>query len=75
MEKRADNLFAQLETIRGILDRIAQSQTDKLVSAGRFITMLFLVMSSLERPGVSLHDGFNVQQLTVAVLLSAYATA
>ncbi|CAL8342816.1 unnamed protein product [Lota lota] len=31
VEKRADNLFAQLETIRGILDRIAQSQTDKLV--------------------------------------------
>ncbi|KAG7278017.1 hypothetical protein CRUP_006182 [Coryphaenoides rupestris] len=31
VEKRTDNLFAQLETIRGILDRIAQSQTDKLV--------------------------------------------
>lgn len=31
VEKRADNLFAQLETIRGILDRIAQSQTDKMV--------------------------------------------
>lgn len=31
VEKRADKLFAQLETIRGILDRIAQSQTDKTV--------------------------------------------
>ncbi|XP_015225509.1 PREDICTED: charged multivesicular body protein 7 isoform X2 [Cyprinodon variegatus] len=31
VEKRADSLFAQLETIRGILDRIAQSQTDKKV--------------------------------------------
>ncbi|XP_013889028.1 charged multivesicular body protein 7 isoform X2 [Austrofundulus limnaeus] len=31
VEKRADNLFAKLETIRGILDRIAQSQTDKTV--------------------------------------------
>lgn len=31
VEKRADNLFAKLETIRGILDRIAQSQTDKMV--------------------------------------------
>ncbi|XP_041644345.1 charged multivesicular body protein 7 [Cheilinus undulatus] len=31
VEKRADNLFAQLESIRGILDRIAQSQTDKMV--------------------------------------------
>lgn len=33
MEKRADNLFAKLETIRGILDRIAQSQTDKMVKS------------------------------------------
>lgn len=31
VEKRADNLFAKLESIRGILDRIAQSQTDKMV--------------------------------------------
>uniref|UniRef100_UPI0037E8D6E9 charged multivesicular body protein 7 n=1 Tax=Semicossyphus pulcher TaxID=241346 RepID=UPI0037E8D6E9 len=31
VEKRSDNLFAQLESIRGILDRIAQSQTDKMV--------------------------------------------
>ncbi|XP_061585817.1 charged multivesicular body protein 7 isoform X2 [Cololabis saira] len=31
VEKRADGLFANLETIRGILDRIAQSQTDKMV--------------------------------------------
>ncbi|KAM4577495.1 charged multivesicular body protein 7 isoform 1-T1 [Odontesthes bonariensis] len=31
VEKRVDNLFAKLETIRGILDRIAQSQTDKMV--------------------------------------------
>ncbi|KAM4617079.1 charged multivesicular body protein 7 isoform 2-T3 [Polymixia lowei] len=31
VEKRVDSLFAQLENIRGILDRIAQSQTDRLV--------------------------------------------
>ncbi|XP_040899205.1 charged multivesicular body protein 7 [Toxotes jaculatrix] len=31
VEKRADNLFTKLESIRGILDRIAQSQTDKMV--------------------------------------------
>uniref|UniRef100_A0AAV2MT31 Charged multivesicular body protein 7 n=1 Tax=Knipowitschia caucasica TaxID=637954 RepID=A0AAV2MT31_KNICA len=31
VEKKADGLFAKLETIRGILDRIAQSQTDKMV--------------------------------------------
>ncbi|KAA8592778.1 hypothetical protein FQN60_018233 [Etheostoma spectabile] len=31
VEKRADSLFAKLESIRGILDRIAQSQTDKTV--------------------------------------------
>lgn len=31
VEKRAESLHAQLETIRGILDRIAQSQTDKTV--------------------------------------------
>nr|XP_061804729.1 charged multivesicular body protein 7 [Nerophis lumbriciformis] len=31
VEKRADNLSGQLESIRGILDRIAQSQTDKMV--------------------------------------------
>lgn len=31
VERRADNLFAKLESIRGILDRIAQSQTDKMV--------------------------------------------
>ncbi|KAF0033536.1 hypothetical protein F2P81_013602 [Scophthalmus maximus] len=31
VEKKADHLFAKLETIRGILDRIAQSQTDKMV--------------------------------------------
>ncbi|KAM6931296.1 charged multivesicular body protein 7 [Xenentodon cancila] len=31
VEKRADSLFANLETIRGILDRIGQSQTDKMV--------------------------------------------
>nr|XP_057926716.1 charged multivesicular body protein 7 [Doryrhamphus excisus] len=30
-EKRADGLFCQLESIRGILDRIAQSQTDEMV--------------------------------------------
>lgn len=32
VEKRADNLFAKLESIRAILDKIAQSQTDKMVS-------------------------------------------
>ncbi|XP_062307704.1 charged multivesicular body protein 7 isoform X1 [Osmerus eperlanus] len=31
VEKRADRLHAQLETVKGILDRIAHSQTDKLV--------------------------------------------
>ncbi|XP_044052918.1 charged multivesicular body protein 7 isoform X2 [Siniperca chuatsi] len=31
VEKRADNLFTKLESIRGILERIAQSQTDKMV--------------------------------------------
>lgn len=31
VEKKADSLFDKLETIRGILDRIAQSQTDKMV--------------------------------------------
>ncbi|XP_054906806.1 charged multivesicular body protein 7 isoform X2 [Poeciliopsis prolifica] len=31
VEKRADGLFAKLESIRGILERIAQSQTDKMV--------------------------------------------
>lgn len=33
VEKRADNLFAKLESIREILDRIAQSQSDKMVRA------------------------------------------
>lgn len=31
VERRADNLFAKVESIREILDRIAQSQTDKMV--------------------------------------------
>ncbi|KAK7933895.1 hypothetical protein WMY93_004791 [Mugilogobius chulae] len=31
VKKKADSLLAKLETIRGILDRIAQSQTDKMV--------------------------------------------
>ena len=31
MEMKADRLHAQIETIKGILDRIAHSQTDKLV--------------------------------------------
>ncbi|XP_024909669.1 charged multivesicular body protein 7 [Cynoglossus semilaevis] len=31
LEKRSDNLSSNLETIRGILDRIAQSETDKMV--------------------------------------------
>ncbi|XP_056274868.1 charged multivesicular body protein 7 [Pseudoliparis swirei] len=31
VEKRTDSLFAKLESIRGILDRIAHSQTDKMV--------------------------------------------
>ncbi|XP_076846329.1 charged multivesicular body protein 7 [Brachyhypopomus gauderio] len=31
VEKKADRLYAQLETVKGILDRIASSQTDRLV--------------------------------------------
>lgn len=31
VEKRAENLLAKLESIREILDRITQSQTDKMV--------------------------------------------
>ncbi|XP_010874288.2 charged multivesicular body protein 7 [Esox lucius] len=31
VEKKTDRLYAQLENIKGILDRIANSQTDKLV--------------------------------------------
>ncbi|KAJ7994194.1 hypothetical protein DPEC_G00263380 [Dallia pectoralis] len=31
VEKKADTLYSQLENIKGILDRIANSQTDKLV--------------------------------------------
>ncbi|KAJ8400952.1 hypothetical protein AAFF_G00389090 [Aldrovandia affinis] len=31
VEKRADRLYAQMETVKGILDRIAHSQTDRLV--------------------------------------------
>lgn len=31
VEKKADRLFAQLETVKGILERIANSQTDRLV--------------------------------------------
>ncbi|KAM8886381.1 charged multivesicular body protein 7 isoform 2-T2 [Spinachia spinachia] len=31
VERRSDSLFVQLESIRGILDRIAQSQTDQMV--------------------------------------------
>ncbi|XP_030632972.1 charged multivesicular body protein 7 [Chanos chanos] len=31
VEKKADRLYAQLETVKGILDRIANSQTDRLV--------------------------------------------
>ncbi|XP_045082961.1 charged multivesicular body protein 7 isoform X2 [Coregonus clupeaformis] len=31
VEKKADHLYAQLENVKGILDRIANSQTDKLV--------------------------------------------
>lgn len=34
MEKRADSLSNQLETIRGIIDRIDQSKTDKMVRGG-----------------------------------------
>ncbi|XP_037536504.1 charged multivesicular body protein 7 [Nematolebias whitei] len=53
VEKRADNLFAQLETIRGILDRIAQSQTDKMVmqayQAGVSALRLSLKDMSVER--------------------------
>lgn len=31
VERKADRLYAQLETVKGILDRIASSQTDRLV--------------------------------------------
>ncbi|XP_023835218.1 charged multivesicular body protein 7 isoform X2 [Salvelinus sp. IW2-2015] len=31
VEKKADHLYAQLENVKGILDKIANSQTDKLV--------------------------------------------
>uniref|UniRef100_A0AAY5E8X6 Charged multivesicular body protein 7 n=1 Tax=Electrophorus electricus TaxID=8005 RepID=A0AAY5E8X6_ELEEL len=31
VEKKADRLYAQLETVKGILDRIASSHTDRLV--------------------------------------------
>ncbi|CAB1319753.1 unnamed protein product [Coregonus sp. 'balchen'] len=31
VERKADRLYAQLENVKGILDRIANSQTDKLV--------------------------------------------
>lgn len=41
VERRADNLFAKLESIRGILDRIAQSQTDKMVRGGANIQHSF----------------------------------
>ncbi|TMS03782.1 Charged multivesicular body protein 7 [Larimichthys crocea] len=53
VEKRADNLFAKLESIRGILDRIAQSQTDKMVmqayQAGVLALRLSLKDMSVER--------------------------
>ncbi|XP_027133650.1 charged multivesicular body protein 7 [Larimichthys crocea] len=53
VEKRADNLFAKLESIRGILDRIAQSQTDKMVmqayQAGVSALRLSLKDMSVER--------------------------
>lgn len=44
VEKRADNLFNQLESIRGILDRIAQSQTDKMVRGGASIHLCLQVL-------------------------------
>lgn len=31
VEGKADRLYTQLETVKGILDRIASSQTDRLV--------------------------------------------
>ncbi|XP_047236314.1 charged multivesicular body protein 7 isoform X1 [Girardinichthys multiradiatus] len=53
VEKRTDSLFAKLETIRGILDRIAQSQTDKMVmqayQAGVAALKLSLKDVSVER--------------------------
>ncbi|KAM3611385.1 uncharacterized protein V6R79_017513 [Siganus canaliculatus] len=53
VEKRADNLFAKLESIRGILERIAQSQTDKMVmqayQAGVAALRLSLKDVSVER--------------------------
>lgn len=48
MEKRADNLFAKLESIRGILDRIAQSQTDKMVRDRRLSPLCGFVVSPLQ---------------------------
>ncbi|CAN9513492.1 unnamed protein product [Ophioblennius macclurei] len=53
VEKRTDNLLTQLESIRGILDRIAQSQTDKMVvqayQAGVAALRLSLKDVSVER--------------------------
>ncbi|KAM9811025.1 charged multivesicular body protein 7-like [Neosynchiropus ocellatus] len=53
VEKRADSLCTQLESIRSILDRIAQSQTDKMVmqayQAGVAAMRLSLKDGSVER--------------------------
>ncbi|KAM9743454.1 charged multivesicular body protein 7 [Menidia menidia] len=53
VENRADSLFAKLETVRGILDRIAQSETDKTVlqayQAGVAALRLSLKDVSVER--------------------------
>ncbi|KAM6954442.1 charged multivesicular body protein 7 [Aplochiton taeniatus] len=53
VEKKADNLYRQIENIKGILDRIANSQTDKLViqayQSGVAALRLSLKDTSVER--------------------------
>lgn len=53
VEKKADNLYGQIESIKGILDRIANSQTDKLViqayQSGVAALRLSLKDTSVER--------------------------
>lgn len=42
VEGKADRLYAQLETVKGILDRIASSQTDRLVKFTAILTSMTL---------------------------------
>lgn len=53
VEKKVDNLYGQIESIKGILDRIANSQTDKLViqayQSGVAALRLSLKDTSVER--------------------------